>query len=81
MGHEVCVIGLIAAMRHTRTSTGRDMQFLTLEDETGLTEVTLFPDLCPPMPHVQLGPYVARGTVEDYLGAITVKAFSVELLP
>ncbi|HLJ94996.1 MAG TPA: DNA polymerase III subunit alpha, partial [Gemmataceae bacterium] len=42
-GRQVRLAGLIATARHTPTADGRTMQFVTLEDEWGLIEVTLFP--------------------------------------
>ena len=60
------------------------MLFLTMDDEFGLFEVTVFPDAMrrlgpllgsdPPY-----GPYVIEGTVEDQYGAVTICAQRVEL--
>ena len=44
------------------------MRFVTLEDEGGFVEVTLFPGTCPPGTHLALGPYLASGVVEDQFG-------------
>ncbi|HEX5269721.1 MAG TPA: hypothetical protein VFW33_04495, partial [Gemmataceae bacterium] len=65
VGRRVHVAGITATSRHTQTAKGRPMQFVTLEDEWGLIEVTLFPGACPPRPYLTLGPYLASGTVEE----------------
>jgi hypothetical protein len=56
------------------------MQFITLEDEWGLIEVTLFPGTCPLVPYLAVGPYLASGTVEEHHGVLTVSARSFERL-
>jgi DNA polymerase III alpha subunit len=47
------------------------MQFLTLEDETGLVECTFFPDAYARHRGLvrDLGPYVVEGRVEEQHGA------------
>jgi DNA polymerase III alpha subunit len=57
------------------------MMFLTLEDEFGLFEVTLFPDVyrrCGSS-FTHYGPYVVTGKVEQQYGALTVSADRVVL--
>jgi DNA polymerase III alpha subunit len=44
INREVTVAGCIAAARRARTSTGRIMGFVTIEDSSGLAEVTFFPN-------------------------------------
>src|SRR5206468_2346877 len=61
-GRTVHVAGVVATARHTPLADSRVMQFVTLEDEWGLIEVTLFPDVCPPVAYLQLGPYLVTGT-------------------
>ena len=79
VGRKVHVAGIVAATRYTPTSDGRDMRFVTLEDEWGLIEVLLFPGTCPPLAYLGLGPYLATGIVEEQYGAITVTAQSFQL--
>lgn len=79
-GRLVQVQGLVATGRHTFTADGRPIQFVTLEDEHGLIEVTLFSD-CPQVPYLRLGPYVASGIVEDRFGACTLTARTFEAIP
>ena len=75
---------LIARHASLRTTfaaiEGKPMQFVTLQDEGGLIDVTLFPGHCPPVPHLLLGPYLARGVVEDQYGVITLTAKRFELV-
>jgi DNA polymerase III alpha subunit len=78
-GRTVRVQGLVATARHTSTTDGRPLQFVSLEDEHGLSEVTLFPGTCPQAPYLTLGPYTATGMVEDQYGVITLTARSFEL--
>jgi DNA polymerase III alpha subunit len=80
VGRVVRVAGVVATARHTETNDGRTMQFVTLEDEEGLIEVTLFPGTCPPVAHLMLGPYLATGRVEEQYGVIGVTARSFRLL-
>ncbi len=73
-GQFVRVAGLMAARRRTPTKTGQSMQFLTLEDETGLVEATLFPREYKRYAALLrgLGPFVAEGTVDDTYGSLTL---------
>ena len=64
-GRRVRVYGLVATGRHTFTEDGRPMQFVTLEDEHGLVEVTLFPGTCPQVAYLAMGPYLASGVVDE----------------
>jgi DNA-directed DNA polymerase III PolC len=80
VGRVVCVQGLVATARHVFTQDGRPLQFVTLEDEEGLVEVTLFPGTCRQVPYLTLGPYLATGTVEEQHGVYTVMARSFELV-
>jgi hypothetical protein len=74
VGREVRVAGVVATARYAQTKDGRDMQFVTLEDEWGLIEVNLFPGTCPLVLHLGLGPYLATGLVDDHLGVLAVAA-------
>jgi DNA polymerase III alpha subunit len=76
VGRTVHLGGLVATGRHTPTKYGEDMQFVTLEDEWGLVEVTLFPGTCRPVAYLTMGPYLVRGTVEEQFGVRTVTATS-----
>jgi len=58
------------------------MKFLTLEDETDLVEVTLFPEIYAKYGARLLsrGPYLVTGLVEDDHGSITVTAEGLEVI-
>jgi DNA polymerase III alpha subunit len=72
----VALVGWLAATRRVRTSDGKWMRFLTLEDRTGVAEVVLFPDVYAAWGHklVSEGPFCISGRVEDQLGACTLHA-------
>ena len=76
VGGRVTISGWPAATRRVRTSDGRWMRFLTLEDETGLAEVVLFADV-----YERDGARLAEGgtqrvigVIHDQLGAVTLHA-------
>jgi DNA-directed DNA polymerase III PolC len=79
VGARVRLAGLVATARVTSTQRGEPMQFVTLEDEWGLFDVTLFPDACRQAPYLALGPYVVEGVVEEQLGVVTVTAERIAL--
>jgi DNA polymerase III alpha subunit len=75
----VKVAGLLAASRSVRTRNGEMMRFLTLEDETGLLEATLFPGV-----HRQtasrlrgLGPYIFEGAIEEDHDSLSLNVAAV----
>src|SRR5262249_12579066 len=74
IGQQVCLAGLLATGRHALTSRGDTMQFITLEDEWGLFETTLFPGTCAPVNCVGLGPYLVEGKVEEDCGVVAITA-------
>jgi DNA-directed DNA polymerase III PolC len=80
-GRMVRVQGVVATGRHVLTEDGRPLQFVTLEDEHGLIEVTLFPGTCPQVPYMTIGPYLATGTVDEQYGVYTVTARAFDVLP
>lgn len=75
IGRKVTVAGFIATARRARTNDGRVMGFVTLEDSTGLAEVSFFPD------QIQLygsicssgGPVWVKGKVTEHLSSITLE--------
>ena len=66
-GRKVFIAGLIAASRRIRTSRDSPMMFLTIEDETGLLEGTLFPSICRRFGSrlTGPGPYLFEGVIES----------------
>jgi DNA polymerase-3 subunit alpha/error-prone DNA polymerase len=80
VGRRVRVAGIVAATRKVRTKKGEMMQFLTIEDEEGLLESTLFPAVYQAFGSRlrTLGPYVVEGRVEEDHGAINLNVSRVE---
>jgi len=80
IGEVVRLVGILAAVRDTETSKGEVMRFLTLEDESGLFEVTLFPDTYRRIRRKLdgLGPHFVIGKVEDQYSALTVSASNIQ---
>ena len=76
VGKRVRIAGVLEALRTTRTQGGRSMTFLTLDDEFGLFEVTLFPGAARSVSDglARYGPYVVTGRVEDQYGSLTISA-------
>ncbi|MBU8870619.1 MAG: DNA polymerase III subunit alpha [Gemmatimonadales bacterium] len=82
-GRRVKVAGkLITAKSATVRTSGQPMKFITLEDETDLVEVTLFPEVYARYGARLLGrgPYLVTGIVEDDHGSITVTAEILEMI-
>lgn len=79
-GERVHLVGWLAASRPVRTSGGRWMRFLTLEDESGIAEVVVFPPVYARDGHrlVGRGPFRIRGLVEEHMGACTLHAERIE---
>ena len=83
VGERVRVAGILAARRTVPTKNGDRMQFVTLEDETGLVECTLFPDAYVKHRGLvrNLGPYLAEGRIEEQYGAPTLNVERIRRIP
>jgi DNA polymerase III alpha subunit len=82
-GKRVAVAGILSARRGTRTArTKEKMAFVTLEDESGLVECTLFPRAYRRWGgrFRSAGPFLASGRVEDRFGSCTLSADAVRPL-
>jgi len=83
-GAQARLAGIVAAGRTAHTDKGETMAFLTLSDETGLFEVTLFPDLYKRVrarvSEAGIGPFLVEGRVEDQYGAVSITATAVRPL-
>jgi len=83
-GAEARLAGIVAADRTAHTEKGETMAFLTLSDETGLFEVTLFPDLYRKVrarvSEAGIGPFLVEGRVEDQCGSVSVTATAIRPL-
>ena len=81
-GQRVRVGGWLVASRRVITKTHDYMRFVTLEDETGLVEVVLFPETYQAYGHLVRGhgPYIATGVVDHSSGAYTLTAEALIVL-
>ena len=82
IGKPIRLIGMLDATRRVDTGCGDRMEFLTLEDEHGLWECTLFPSAYRRFGKQigPWGPYLVEGKVEEQYGAITVTLNGLKLL-
>jgi DNA-directed DNA polymerase III PolC len=80
-GRRLTLAGVMEARRTTRTTRGERMMFLTMGDEFGLFEVTVFPDAAARIRQRldDYGPYVLTGRVEEQYGVVTLSAEDVRL--
>jgi DNA polymerase III alpha subunit len=80
-GRFIRLAGVIAAGRRINTEGGELMQFLTFDDETGVFEVVLFPNVYRKTRFLLdgPGPYIVEGRVENQYGALTVTASRLEV--
>jgi DNA polymerase III alpha subunit len=78
-GRRVRLLGIMATARIAVTAKEEPMEFLTLEDEHGLFEAVLFPQVfrrCRSLIGT-LGPYEVAGKVEERYGAVAITAESI----
>ncbi|MGP0628183.1 DNA polymerase III subunit alpha [Nitrospina sp. 32_T5] len=75
----VTMIGLLVTYKSTRTTKGELMKFVSLEDPTGIFEVTLFPKVYRKYGHLlrDKGPFIVKGQVEEDSGNRTLTALWV----
>jgi DNA polymerase III alpha subunit len=76
VGRRVRLVGIMATLRVSLTAKEELMEFLTMEDEHGLFEVVLFPDVYRRYRALvgTLGPYEVVGTVESRYDAVALTA-------
>lgn len=79
LGCRIRTAGVVATGRFAHTERGLEMQFITLEDEWGLMEVTIFPGTCALLTHLTVGPYIVVGVVDQQFGVFTVTAEKMNL--
>ncbi|MDK1031070.1 MAG: hypothetical protein QGD94_03610, partial [Planctomycetia bacterium] len=79
VGKRVRLLGIIDTMRSTPTRNGETMEFLTMEDETGIFEVTLFPRTYRRFRSIlgDYGPYLVEGTAQSQYGSLSVTAKTI----
>jgi len=79
IGRRVRLAGVLEAQRTARTQRGQTMMFLTMEDEFGVFEATVFPNAFAAIGTLdRYGPYVVTGKVDRQYGSVTVTADRVE---
>ena len=73
-GKSITVAGFVATARRARTNDGRIMGFVTLEDATGLIELSFFPDKITLYKTICSygGPVWASGKVTEHLSSISL---------
>jgi DNA polymerase III alpha subunit len=73
-GKRATIAGFVATARRARTNDDRVMGFVTLEDATGLAEVSFFPDKLPLYKTICSygGPVWVAGKVTEHLSSLSV---------
>jgi len=82
IGGEVTLIGWLITEKIVSTKKGEPMEFMTLEDQTGLYDATLFPNTYRQYCHLLATnqAYVVTGLVEEHFSTITVTVKTLRLL-
>ncbi len=73
-GRKAAVAGFVATARRARTNDDRVMGFVTVEDATGLAEVSFFPDKLPLYKTICSygGPVWVAGKVTEHLSSVSI---------
>ncbi|MFC2173246.1 OB-fold nucleic acid binding domain-containing protein, partial [Acidobacteriota bacterium] len=81
-GRKVRVVGWLVARKSVECPNGRFMNFLTLEDLSGLVEVTLFGEAYERFGHLlsTRGPFLVSGRVEEDSGHVTLNGNQIEVV-
>lgn len=82
VGRRIRLAGIMATARFLVTAKDEPMEFVTLEDEYGVFEAVLFPDVFRRYRSLvgTLGPYAVTGKVEERYDAIAITAERIEKL-
>lgn len=82
VGKEVILIGWLLTEKIVSTKKGEPMEFMTLEDQTGMYDATLFPTTYRHYCHLLATnqAYVITGWVEEQFSAVTVTVKTLRLL-
>jgi len=75
VNRQITIAGFIATARRARTSDGKVMGFVTLEDSSGLAEVTFFPDQLEKYHGIcrASGPVWVTGKVTMHMASVAVE--------
>ena len=74
IGRRVTIAGVLEARRLTPAAGGREMMFLTMDDEFGLFEVTHFPGEDKSEQFESYGPHIVTGKVTEQYDTISISA-------
>ena len=74
IGRQVTIAGVLEARRRTLAVGGREMMFLTMDDEFGLFEATFFPEEGKYEQFQSYGPYIVTGKVTEQYDTISINA-------
>ena len=74
IGHRVTIAGVLEARRRAPASGGREMTFLTMDDEFGTFEVIHFPRPGVSGQFENYGPYIVTGKVTEQYDTISITA-------
>ena len=82
VGKEVTLIGWLITEKIVATKKGEPMEFMTLEDQTGMYDATVFPSTYRHYCHLLATnqAYVVRGLVEEHFSTVTVTVRTLQLL-
>jgi error-prone DNA polymerase len=82
VGEEVTLIGWLITEKIISTKKGEPMEFMTLEDQTGLYDATVFPNTYRKYCHLLATnhAYVVTGLVEEQFSTVTLTVKELKLL-
>lgn len=82
VGKEVTLIGWLLTEKIVSTKKGEPMEFMTLEDQTGMYDATVFPNIYRQYCHLLATnqAYVVTGLVEEHFSTVTVTVRTLQLL-
>ncbi len=82
VGKEMTLIGWLLTEKIVSTKKGEPMEFMTLEDQTGMYDATVFPNIYRQYCHLLATnqAYVVTGLVEEHFSTVTVTVKTLQLL-
>lgn len=82
VGKEVTLVGWLLTEKIVSTKNGEPMEFMTLEDQTGMYDATVFPNIYRQYCHLLATnqAYVLTGLVEEHFSTVTVTVKTLQLL-
>ncbi|BCA53865.1 DNA-directed DNA polymerase [Nitrospira sp. KM1] len=82
VGKEVTLIGWLLTEKIVSTKKGEPMEFMTLEDQTGMYDATVFPNTYRTYCHLLAAnqAYMLTGLVEEQFSTVTVTVKTLQLL-